>query len=117
MKLRHRLERLEAEARRRPAVSPLAYPFTDDERVRGVRALLARVAIADPFPQLGGRPYLEHFRATVEEFTWRAGEVFEAIADGTLRITIGGTYPLARARDAHADLAARRTTGKLLLVP
>ncbi|MFD5699457.1 quinone oxidoreductase family protein [Streptomyces lasiicapitis] len=63
------------------------------------------------------RPYLEHFRATVEEFTWRAGEVFAQIADGTLRITIGGTYPLARARDAHADLAARRTTGKLLLVP
>ncbi|BBC39053.1 NADPH:quinone reductase [Streptomyces graminofaciens] len=63
------------------------------------------------------RPYLEHFRATVEEFTWRAGEVFEGIADGTLRITIGGTYPLARAREAHADLAARRTTGKLLLVP
>ncbi|GHH82212.1 quinone oxidoreductase [Streptomyces sulfonofaciens] len=63
------------------------------------------------------RPYLEHFRATVEEFTWRAGEVFAGIADGTLRITVGGTYPLARARDAHADLAARRTTGKLLLVP
>ncbi|WP_406411166.1 quinone oxidoreductase family protein [Streptomyces sp. NBC_01614] len=63
------------------------------------------------------RPYLEHFRATVEEFTWRASEVFAAIADGTLRITIGGTYPLARAREAHADLAARRTTGKLLLVP
>ncbi|WP_326809863.1 quinone oxidoreductase [Streptomyces scopuliridis] len=63
------------------------------------------------------RPYLEHFRATVEEFTWRAGEVFAGITDGTLRITIGGTYPLARARDAHADLAARRTTGKLLLVP
>ncbi|MFH8753838.1 quinone oxidoreductase family protein [Streptomyces rimosus] len=63
------------------------------------------------------RPYLEHFRATAEEFTWRAGEVLMGITDGTLRITVGGTYPLARARDAHADLAARRTTGKLLLVP
>ncbi|MEU7137671.1 quinone oxidoreductase [Streptomyces sp. NPDC046261] len=63
------------------------------------------------------RPYLEHFRATPEEFAWRAGEVFDAIADGTLKITIGGTYPLAEAHRAHADLAARRTTGKLLLVP
>ncbi|KUF16805.1 quinone oxidoreductase family protein [Streptomyces silvensis] len=63
------------------------------------------------------RPYLEHFRATVEEFTRRAGEVFARIADGTLRITVGATYPLDRARDAHTDLAARRTTGKLLLVP
>jgi NADPH2:quinone reductase len=63
------------------------------------------------------RPYLEHFRATAEEFAWRAGEVFGGIADGTLRVTIGGTYPLAEAHRAHADLAARRTTGKLLLVP
>ncbi|GHC57275.1 quinone oxidoreductase family protein [Streptomyces cinnamoneus] len=63
------------------------------------------------------RPYLEHFRATVEEFEWRAGEVFDGIADGTLTVTIGGTYPLAEAHRAHTELAARRTTGKLLLVP
>ncbi|AIO69058.1 quinone oxidoreductase family protein [Burkholderia oklahomensis] len=63
------------------------------------------------------RPYLEHFRATVDEFLWRAGEVFDGIADGSLEIRIGGSYPLADARRAHADLAARRTTGKLLLVP
>ncbi|MFI9202241.1 quinone oxidoreductase family protein [Streptomyces sp. NPDC053048] len=63
------------------------------------------------------RPYLEHFRATVEEFERRAGEVFAGLADGTLRFTAGGTYPLAEAHRAHTDLAARRTTGKLLLVP
>jgi NADPH2:quinone reductase len=63
------------------------------------------------------RPYLEHFRATVEEFQWRASEVFDAIISGALKIRIGGVYPLADARCAHADLAARRTTGKLLLVP
>ncbi|MEV5240342.1 quinone oxidoreductase [Streptomyces cinnamoneus] len=63
------------------------------------------------------RPYLEHFRATVEEFEWRAGEVFDGIADGTLTVTIGGRYPLAEAHRAHTELAARRTTGKLLLVP
>lgn len=63
------------------------------------------------------RPYLEHFRATRDEFERRAGEVFDAIANGALRIRIGGVYPLADARRAHADLAARRTTGKLLLVP
>ncbi|KGS04273.1 quinone oxidoreductase family protein [Burkholderia sp. ABCPW 111] len=63
------------------------------------------------------RPYLEHFRATVDEFLWRAGEVFDGILNDTLKIRIGGTYPLAEARRAHADLAARKTTGKLLLVP
>ena len=63
------------------------------------------------------RPYLEHFRATREEFYWRAGEVFRAVLNGQLRITIGGTYPLEKAADAHRALAGRRTMGKLLLLP
>jgi NADPH2:quinone reductase len=63
------------------------------------------------------RPYLEHFRATRDEFCWRAGEVFRDVLDRKLKITIGGTYPLALASDAHRDLASRRTTGKLLLLP
>jgi len=32
-------------------------------------------------------------------------------------VRIGATYPLADAARAHADLAGRRTTGKLLLLP
>lgn len=61
------------------------------------------------------RPRLEHYVATRDELTWRASEIFNAILDGSLRITIGGRYPLADARRAHRDLQARRTTGKLLL--
>jgi|SRR5579885_2669001 len=63
------------------------------------------------------RPYLEHFRATREEFCWRASEIFQDILNQKLKITIGGTYPLAKARDAHSDLASRKTMGKLLLLP
>lgn len=63
------------------------------------------------------RPYMEHFRATRAEFEWRAGEVFQAILDGQLRITIDRSYPLAEAPQAHADLASRKTMGKLLLLP
>ncbi|MGH3908162.1 MAG: quinone oxidoreductase family protein [Pseudonocardiaceae bacterium] len=63
------------------------------------------------------RPSLAHYTATREEFTWRAGEVFDAIQDGSLQITIGGRYPLADARRAHTDLQCRRTTGKQLLLP
>jgi NADPH:quinone reductase len=63
------------------------------------------------------RPYLEHFRATTDEFERRAGEVFDGIVAGTLRIRIGGLHRLADAHRAHEDLGARRTTGKLLLVP
>jgi NADPH2:quinone reductase len=63
------------------------------------------------------RPKLADYVPTRDELTWRAGEVFDAILDGSLRINIGGRYPLADARRAHQDLQSRRTTGKLLLLP
>jgi NADPH:quinone reductase len=63
------------------------------------------------------RPKLADYVASREELTWRAGEVFSAIQDGSLRITIGDQYPLAEASRAHQDLQSRRTTGKLLLLP
>jgi NADPH2:quinone reductase len=62
------------------------------------------------------RPSLAHHTATREELRWRAGEVFDAVRNKRLRITIGGRYPLADARTAHEDLQGRRTTGKLLLL-
>jgi NADPH2:quinone reductase len=43
--------------------------------------------------------------------------VFSLVASGDLKVEVGGRYPLADARRAHEDLEARRTTGKLLLVP
>jgi NADPH:quinone reductase len=63
------------------------------------------------------RPKLADYVATRDELTWRADEVFDAIQDGSLRISIGGRYPLAEADRAHQDLQGRRTTGKLLLLP
>ena len=47
----------------------------------------------------------------------RAGELFELIADGKLDVRIGARYPLDQAAQAHRDLEARATTGKLLLIP
>ena len=43
--------------------------------------------------------------------------VFDWIAKGELDVRIGGTYPLSEAARAQEDLASRRTTGKLLLLP
>jgi NADPH2:quinone reductase len=63
------------------------------------------------------RPTLHHYVATRDELLWRAGQLFEWIAAGELDVRIGGEYPLADAGKAHGDLAARRTTGKLLLIP
>jgi NADPH:quinone reductase len=63
------------------------------------------------------RPKLFDHVATHEELTARAAAVYSAVADGTLKVRIGQRYPLAEARAAHEDLQARRTTGKLLLIP
>ena len=63
------------------------------------------------------RPNLAHFIRTSDEFAWRAGEVLDAIADGSITVTVGGHYPLSDARRAHEDLQARRTTGSIVLMP
>ncbi|SEP44006.1 quinone oxidoreductase family protein [Amycolatopsis saalfeldensis] len=96
-------------------------------KVRGLLALFG--AASGPVPPIdpqrlnsGGslfltRPTSGHYLRTREELDWRAGELFQAVADGSLAIRIGGRYPLAEARRAHEDLQGRKTTGKLLLIP
>jgi NADPH2:quinone reductase len=44
-------------------------------------------------------------------------ELFRLVAAGRLEPIVGGTYALADAAQAHLDLEARRTTGKLVLDP
>ena len=44
-------------------------------------------------------------------------DLFERAARGELRAQLGTTYPLSQVRRAHAELAGRRTQGKLLLDP
>jgi len=44
-------------------------------------------------------------------------ELLPLVADGALRPVVGGRYPLSAVREAHQDLLARRTTGKLVLDP
>jgi NADPH2:quinone reductase len=63
------------------------------------------------------RPTLGHYIAGRTELLWRAGDLFRWIGKGELDVRVGGEYPLADAGRAHEDLAGRRTTGKLILVP
>ncbi|GAC1485550.1 MAG: zinc-binding dehydrogenase [Solirubrobacteraceae bacterium] len=44
-------------------------------------------------------------------------DLFARAARNELRVVIGGTFPLAQAAQAQIELAARRTSGKLLLDP
>lgn len=63
------------------------------------------------------RPTLGHYVATREELLQRAERVLGWVADGGLTVRIGREYPLAEAAEAQRALAARETTGKLLLLP
>lgn len=63
------------------------------------------------------RPALHHYAHTREELLQRAGDVFDWIAAGKLKLHVEREYPLADARRAHEDLEGRKTTGKLLLIP
>jgi NADPH2:quinone reductase len=61
------------------------------------------------------RPGLNQYIATREELMSRARDLFKWIADGSVKIRINHTFPLADAVKAHQELEARRTTGKVLL--
>jgi len=63
------------------------------------------------------RPKLNDHIATREELESRANDVFNMIVSGKLKLRIEHTYPLAEAARAHRELEARKTTGKLLLLP
>lgn len=63
------------------------------------------------------RPVLWDFIATRAELEAAAGELFEALIRGIVRVYIGQTYALRDAAAAHRDLEARRTTGSTLLLP
>src|SRR5438876_508054 len=63
------------------------------------------------------RPTLAHHITTRSELLERAGEVLGWISTGKLKLRIGAEFALRDAGGAHRQLEARRTTGKVLLVP
>ena len=96
-------------------------------RLRGYLVLFGQSSGAvEPFdPQrlaAGGslfltRPTLFHHIATTDDLRWRAGEVLDAIADGSLQVRIDRELPLGDAAEAHRHIEGRGTRGKVLLVP
>lgn len=63
------------------------------------------------------RPTLAHYTRTSDEFSWRAGELLNAIAAGDISVTVSERYPLENAEQAHRDLQGRKTIGSVVLVP
>jgi NADPH2:quinone reductase len=99
----------------------------DSLRPRGYLALAGQSsgAVAPVNPQVLNakgslfltRPTLGHYVADRAELLWRAGDLFNWIRAGELKVRVDRKFPLAEAGGAHRELEARRTSGKLLLIP
>ena len=61
------------------------------------------------------RPTVSHYTAEAPAFQAGARDLFGMIRDGHLRIKVGHRYALRDAPQAHADLAAGRTSGSVIL--
>jgi NADPH:quinone reductase len=93
-------------------------------RPRGLLALYGGSSgpapVLDPIRLMQGslyltRPTLKDYVQTREELEQRAADVFGWVAGGELKVRIGARYRLEDARQAHIDLAGRKTTGKVLI--
>lgn len=94
--------------------------------VRGHLVLFGTASGApDPFPPTAlaaksaslTRPGLYHYIATRKELLANAKDVFAVVADGTVKIQKPQEYMLKDAAKAHKDLAGRKTTGSIILLP
>lgn len=63
------------------------------------------------------RPTLFTYVATRPRLEANAADLFAVVADGSVKIEIGQTFPLAQAAAAHRALEGRKTTGSTVLVP
>jgi NADPH2:quinone reductase len=63
------------------------------------------------------RPSLMTYTAGREDLLAHAGDLFEMVEPGTVKIEIHQTYPLAEAAEAHRDLEERKTTASSILLP
>jgi NADPH2:quinone reductase len=63
------------------------------------------------------RPRLFDYAQNSKEVTERSNELLSWITSGEVRLTIDRELPLKEAAEAHRLLEARKTSGKLLLIP
>ena len=63
------------------------------------------------------RPTLNSYVATRGELLETAGDLFDVVLSGAVKIDIGQTYPLRDVAQAHVALEARATSGSTVLAP
>jgi NADPH2:quinone reductase len=63
------------------------------------------------------RPTLFSYASTPAELRRMANDLIKVVKSGAVKIEVNHHYPLKDAAKAHRDLAARKTTGSIVLVP
>jgi NADPH2:quinone reductase len=63
------------------------------------------------------RPTLQTYVAKRADLIANAGELFDVVAKGIVKIAVNHTYALKDAAQAHRDLQGRKTTGSIVLLP
>jgi NADPH:quinone reductase len=63
------------------------------------------------------RPSLGTYVAKRADLLANAGELFDLVGKGVVKINVNHSYPLSAAAEAHRDLEARKTTGSIVLLP
>ena len=94
-------------------------------KVRGLMVSFGNASGApEPFPpnmlaQKGSlyltRPTLYHYIASRQQLEQSAGELFDMVTGGKVKIEVQQRFPLAEAAEAHRALQARKTTGSTVL--
>ncbi|WP_108462663.1 quinone oxidoreductase family protein [Devosia naphthalenivorans] len=63
------------------------------------------------------RPTTAHYLNNREALLEGAASLFDAVANGSIKVNINKTFPLSDAADAHRALEGRETTGSVVLLP
>ena len=63
------------------------------------------------------RPTLNHYAAKREDLLAVAGDLFDKVGSGAVKIPVNQKFALKDARKAHEDLEGRETTGSTILIP
>jgi NADPH2:quinone reductase len=63
------------------------------------------------------RPTLMHYTAKREDLLSMAGELFDVVKSGAVKVEVNQSYRLFDAAHAHRDLESRKTTGSSVLTP
>jgi len=114
---------------------PVVYDATGKDTLRGSMQCLQRRGYLISFGNASGapdpveltelsahgsiyaaRPMLFDFTAERDELVACAGDLFDVVSSGAVKIEINQRYPLSETVQAHIDLAGRKTTGSTILM-